>query len=194
MDDTSELSWVGQEDKTFLPSHQSVTGSGLPREGSMTLGKVVFLQLGSSLKGAKNQGLPARNTPSRWRNKTLSSEWGEGQAYDNVHHIDHLGRPLFSLVVLDKSLLIGAFVDLDTWLTEWLWMEKHRGVWGKIDAVMNPADCTLHEIAPFTQKLGVPSRGFAIHSHVARWHREASHVPCYNYGAIILFLWTCLSN
>lgn len=172
------------EGQTILLSHQSVIGNGPPREGGITLGKVVFLQRGPSLKGTKNQGLPARNTPSCWRNKSLVSEWRSGQTYLSVQHTDHLGSRLFSLVILHKALLTGAFVDLSNWLIEWLSTEKPRGVWSETEAVMNPADHTFH--SSLYQRLGVSSRGFAIHSRVAEWHPEASHVPCYNYGAVIL--------
>lgn len=69
---------------------------------------------------------------------------------------------------LGQTLLIGASVDFATWLIQWLWMEKHRYVWDKIDAVMNLAYSALHEIASYTKRLKVPPRSFGIHSHVAR--------------------------
>lgn len=64
-----------------------------------------------------------------------------------------------SLVVLGQVLFIEVSVDLATLLTEWLWIEKCRGVWDKIDAVMDLADCALHEIAPLYPKMGGSIKG-----------------------------------
>lgn len=97
-----------------------------------------------------------------------------------------LGRPLLSSKILGQALRIGTSVDLAIWRREWPWAEKHKGVWDKRDAVMNRANCALHEIAHFPQRLRVPSRAFTICSHVTRWCHEASHVPHYNHGAVIL--------
>lgn len=62
-------------------------------------------------------------------------------------------------MVLDQVLLIEVSVDLATRLTEWLLIEKCRGVWDKIDAVMDLADCALHEIAPLYPKVGDSIKG-----------------------------------